>query len=107
MFCRLPVCCAGAAGDGDLRQVILRLDQVELRLVRRIVAADLRVGDVDLGLDLLVQQLGLGQRAAQVALQIVEGDVARLELLVELLLACRAPSSRSAWRSRPRRWRPG
>ena len=76
----------GPAGDHDLRQVVLGLDQVELRLVRRIVGVDLRVGDVDLRLDLLVQQLGLGQRAAQFALQVVEGEVARLELLVELLL---------------------
>ena len=66
--------------------MILRLDQVELRLVLSIGAGNLRVGDADLRLDLLVQQLGLGERAAQVALEVVEGNVARLELLVKLFL---------------------
>ena len=63
------------AGDHDLRQMILRLDQVELGLVGVVVVGDLGVGDVDLRLDLLVQQLGLGQPAADLALQVVEGQV--------------------------------
>ena len=59
LFCRCSACCAaGCVGHDDLRQVILRLNQVELRLVRVVVARDLGVGDVDLRLDLLVQQLG-------------------------------------------------
>ncbi len=81
----------GRAGDDDLRQMVLRLDEIELGLVRGVVAGDFGVGDVDLGLDLLVDQLVLGERAADVALEVVEGDVALLELIVELFLRVRAP----------------
>ena len=66
--------------------MVAGLDQVEVGLVRRVEGGDLRVGDVDLGLDFLVDQLVSGQRAANIALQIVQRHVALLELVVELLL---------------------
>ena len=77
--------CGGAGGD-DLGEVVLGLDEIELSLVGVVVAGDLRVCDVDFGLDLFVDELCLGQRAADVALEIVESDVALLELVVEFVL---------------------
>jgi len=41
--------------------MILRLDQVEFRLVRVVVVRDVLVGDVDLGGDLLVQYFVHGE----------------------------------------------
>ncbi len=76
----------GNAGDADLGQMVLRLDQVELVLVLVVVVADIGVRYRDLGVDLLVQQLVDGERAAQVALDIVQGVVRCLQLRGELLL---------------------
>ena len=66
--------------------MILRLDQVELRLVLVVVVGDVFVGDVDLRRDFLVQHLVDGQGAAQILLEVVEGNPAFLQPLVELLL---------------------
>ena len=75
-----------ARGHGDLRQLVAWLNEVEVCLVGGEVSGDFGVGDVDLGLDFFVDQLVLGEGAANVALEIVKGHIALLELIVELLL---------------------
>ncbi len=66
--------------------MIVRLDEIEVGLVGVVVVGHIRVGDGDAGVDLLVEQLFLGEAAANVALQLVEGEVRGLELGLELLL---------------------
>ena len=83
----------GRRGHGrhnDLRQVIPRLNQVEFGLVRSVERRNLRIGDIDLRLDLFVDELGLGQLPANVALQVVHRHVALLEQVVELILGVRS-----------------
>ena len=79
----------GFGGGHDLRQLVTGLDKVEVSFVGLVVAVDVAVGDIDFGLDLLVEQLVLRQGVTDFALEVVEGDAALLELLVELLLGVR------------------
>ena len=66
--------------------MIFGLHHIEERLVRVVVLGDIRVRDVDLGEDLPVHQLFVGEAAADLALEIVERHVLCFELTVELLL---------------------
>ncbi len=61
--------------------MILRLDQVVLRLVRVVVVRNIRVRHRDLRVDLLGEQLIDGQRATDIVLHIVQRVVAGLQLL--------------------------
>ena len=56
----------------DLRQMILRFDQIKLGLVLVVVAGNIGVRDVDARGDFLVQHLVACKRAPQVALKIFE-----------------------------------
>jgi hypothetical protein len=67
----------------DLGQVILGFDQVELGLVIVVVIAHVLVGDVDARGNFFVQDFVAGERAAQVALEVVERDFLVLQALVE------------------------
>ena len=69
----------------DLRQVHLRLGEVEAGLVGVIEIGDVGVGDGDVRGDLFGDQLIDGELLADFGLQIVERHVAVGELLVELL----------------------
>ena len=86
LFCRLPACCAGALVTAICARWYWGSMRLNSALWAVIVGGDFGVGDVDSGLDLLVDELVLGEGAANVALEIVEGHVALLELVVELLL---------------------
>ena len=66
--------------------MVLGLDQIEFRFVRAVVAADVGISDIDLRFDLFVQQLFFRQRPPQIALQIVQRNIALLQLLVPLFL---------------------
>ncbi len=79
----------GRGGDHEVREVVLRLDEVEFRFVRVVVAGDIGVGNVDLRRDFLVRYLFDGDGAAQIALEVVERDLALLHALVELFLSVR------------------
>jgi len=79
---------ARAAGDDDLRNVILRLDEVELGLVRGVVGGDLRVGDVNFdSISLFRSFVEVSERRRSRLKS--RGEVA-LELIVELVLGVRA-----------------
>ena len=54
--------------------------------MRGVIGGDISVSNLDFGLDLLVEELGPGEGASDFALEVVEGEIARLELVVELLL---------------------
>ena len=77
---------AGLIGDHNLSEMIGGLDEIEVSLVRVVVVPHIRVGDGDPGVDLLVDQLFLGEAAANVPLQFVQGEVRGLEFGLELLL---------------------
>jgi len=82
------------------------LDQVEFCLVTRKVGVDLRVGDVDLRLDLLVSATWflVNERAVRASGR--KGEIARWKLFVKLLLRVGGLHLLSTWRLHPRRWRP-
>ena len=69
--------------------MILRLNQVELRLVRVVVVGDVLVAHVDFRGDFLVDHLFYRQRTAQVALEVGRGKLLFFQSLVELLLRVR------------------
>ena len=60
-------------------------NQVELGFVLVVVIADISVGNVDLGVDLLVIDLVNGQAAPYFALQFIQGQVLLFELALKLL----------------------
>src|SRR5205807_6588785 len=76
----------GELCDENVRQVILRLNQVELSSVLVVVVGNVLVGNVDLGSDLLVQDFFAGQAAAQILFEIFQGDLLVFQSLVKLLL---------------------
>ena len=73
------------SGDHDLRQMVLRFDQVELGFVLVVVAGNVLVGDIDARGDFLVQHLVAGKRAPQVALEVIEGYLLVLKTFVKFL----------------------
>ncbi len=75
----------GPAGYQNLRDVDLRFHQIEACFVRVVVIGHVLVRDVDIGGDLFIEELGDTQIAAQLGLQIVEGDFAQVKLLLELI----------------------
>src|SRR5947209_9687857 len=62
---------AGSSGHENLRQMVLRFDQVELRFVSIVVVGNILIGDVDLRRDLLIQNFLDGKRAAEIALKVI------------------------------------
>ena len=72
--------------------MILRLDHVELGLVRVVIVADIAVCDVDLRFDFLVDQFGFRESDFRESeFQVIQGHVVLLELVVEPFLGVIAP----------------
>src|SRR5580692_3141803 len=69
--------------------MILRLDQVELRLMCVVVVSDVLVGNVNLRRHLFVQNLVHRQLPAQVTFEVVEREFLFLQTGVELLFCVR------------------
>jgi hypothetical protein len=69
--------------------MIIRLDQIEVRLVLVVIAGDVRVRDVDPRSNLLVEQLLFCPVAPDLPLQIVQRQMLRVQPLLELLLCKR------------------
>jgi hypothetical protein len=66
-----------------LRDAILRLGDVELRLVRVVEVGDVLIGDADFGDDFAIQKFCDRKLAAQVGFQIGDRDVAIFELALK------------------------
>ena len=73
----------------NLRQVVLRFNQIEFRLVRGEVVVNVLVGHRDLGRHFLVHHLVHRDRAADVALEIFQANLFFLQSLIKLLLRVR------------------
>jgi hypothetical protein len=76
----------GGSGHQDAGEVILRLDQVEFRLVGVVVIRNVLVGHVDLGGDFFVQHFVHGEGTAQIALEIVHRNLLFLQPGFKLFL---------------------
>src|SRR5580704_604916 len=76
----------GRRGYEDLRQVVLRFDEVEFRFVRGKIIRDVLVANIDFRRYFLVHHFVDGDGAAYVALEIVQGNLLFLEPLVEFFL---------------------
>ncbi len=72
-------------GDQNVREVVSRLNQIELGAMGIVVIRDVLLGHIDFGSDLLVQDFFGGERAPDVALEVVERELTFLQALIELL----------------------
>ncbi len=69
----------GHRRNENVRKMVLRFDEIELRFMRVVVVGHVLVGNADLGSDFLVHHLVERQGTANIALEIVGGDVLFLQ----------------------------